>query len=123
MTVALEEFRREVRAWLEENCPEPMRTPMPQDEMASGGKRARYKNPDTKRWMDLCAGKGFTAPTWPVEYGGAGMGSSQQQVFRQEMARINAHQPLLGMGLSMIGPALLEFGTDEQKAEHLLKVT
>ena len=51
------------------------------------------------------------------------MGSSQQQVFRQEMARINARQPLLGMGLSTIGPALLEFGTDEQKAEHLLKVT
>ena len=123
MTVALEEFRREVRAWMEENCPESMRTPMPQDEMPSGGRRARYRNPDTKRWMDLCAGEGFTAPTWPVEYGGAGMGSAQQQVFRQEMARINAHQPLLGMGLSMIGPALLEFGTDEQKAEHLLKVT
>ena len=61
MRVVLEEFRREVRAWVEENCPESMRTPMPQDEMASGGKRARYKNPDTKRWMDLCAGKGFSA--------------------------------------------------------------
>lgn len=96
---------------------------MLQDEMPSGGKRTQYKNPDTKRWMDLCAEIGFTAPTWPQEYGGAGMDADQHQIFRQEMARINARQPLVGMGLSMIGPALLEFGTDEQKAEHLPKIT
>ena len=97
-----EGYRQEVRAWLEENCPESMRTPTPQDEVPTGGKRTQYKNRDTRRWMELCAGKGFTARTWPVEYGGAGMNSSQQQVFRQEMARINARQPLVGMGLSMI---------------------
>ena len=123
MNDALESFRREVSEWLESNCPESMRTPMPQDEMPSGGKRTEYKNPDTKKWMDLCSGKGFTAPTWPEQYGGAGMTAEQHQVFRQEMARINARQPLVGMGLSMIGPALLEFGTDEQKAEHLPKIT
>ena len=123
MTETLEPFRQEIRAWLEENCPESMRTAMPMDEMPSGGKRTEYKNPDTRRWMELCAYRGFTAPTWPLEYGGAGMDSSQHMVFRQEMARIKARQPLVGMGLSMIGPALLEFGTEEQKAEHLPKIT
>lgn len=122
MTDELDAFRLEMRGWLEENCPASMRTPMPQDEMPSGGKKTQYKNPDTKRWMDLCSAKGLTAPTWPVEFGGAGMDSRQHQVFRQEMAWINARQPLVGMGLSMIGPALLEFGTDEQKAEHLPKI-
>ncbi len=123
MTETLEPFRQEIRAWLEENCPESMRTAMPIDEMPSGGKRTEYKNPDTRRWMELCADRGFTAPTWPLEYGGAEMDSSQHMVFRQEMARIKARQPLVGMGLSMIGPALLEFGTKEQKAEHLPKIT
>ena len=123
MTETLEPFRQEIRAWLEENCPESMRTALPIDEMPSGGKRTEYKNPDTRRWMELCADRGFTAPTWPLEYGGAEMDSSQHMVFRQEMARIKARQPLVGMGLSMIGPALLEFGTEEQKAEHLPKIT
>lgn len=119
----MEAFRQEIRGWLEANCPASIRTPMPADEMPSGGKKTVYKNPDTKIWMDLCAKQGYTAPTWPTEYGGAGMSSEQHQVFRQEMARINARQPLSGMGLSMIGPALLEYGTDEQKAEHLPKIT
>ncbi|HCC43883.1 MAG TPA: acyl-CoA dehydrogenase, partial [Gammaproteobacteria bacterium] len=87
MTEVSEDFRLEIRGWLETNCPESMRTPMPQDEMPSGGKKTHYKNPDTKRWMDLCAERGLTAPTWPVQYGGAGMDSAQHQVLRQEMAR------------------------------------
>ncbi len=121
--MSLEAFREEVRGWLEENCPESMRTPMPADESPGGGKRAQFKNPDTKVWIDACAAKGFTAPTWPQEYGGAGLSAEEHQVLRQEMSRINARPPLVGMGLSMIGPALLEFGTDEQKAEHLPKIT
>ncbi|MCB1646394.1 MAG: acyl-CoA dehydrogenase family protein, partial [Pseudomonadales bacterium] len=76
----------------------------------------------TKVWLERCAAKGYTAPTWPAEYGGAGMDADQARIFREEMARINARQPLVGMGLSMIGPALLEFGNDEQKAEHLPKI-
>lgn len=123
MTENLEDFRSEIREWLERNCPASMRTPMPADEMPSGGRKTQYRNPDTKHWMDLCAARGLTAPTWPTEYGGGGMTSAENQVFNQEMARINARRPLAGMGLSMIGPALLEFGTDDQKAEHLPKIT
>ena len=115
-------FRQEIREWLEENCPASMRTPMPADEMPSGGKKTQYKNPDTKLWMDRCAEQGYTTPTWPKEYGGAGFDAEQHGIFQQELNRIGARRPLVGMGISMIGPALLEFGTEAQKAEHLPKI-
>ncbi|MFT7221537.1 MAG: alkylation response protein AidB-like acyl-CoA dehydrogenase [Candidatus Azotimanducaceae bacterium] len=124
MTTAasLEAFRTETRQWLEEHCPPSMRTAMPADESPGGGTKANYKNPETKAWMERCASKGFTAPIWPKEYGGAGLLVEEHQVLRQELVRINARAPLTGMGLSMIGPALLEYGTEEQKAEHLPKI-
>jgi alkylation response protein AidB-like acyl-CoA dehydrogenase len=114
-----ESFRQEVRSWLADNCPPSMRTPMPQHEYPGGGRRARYQNPDTKLWLDRMAAKGWTAPTWPVAYGGAGLDKHHNAVLQEELRRINARPPLLGMGLSMIGPALLEFGTEAQQAEHL----
>lgn len=120
--MSLEAFRTEVREWLEENCPATMRTPMVDGEYPGGGRRAQYKNPDTKLWMDRMAEKGWTAPTWPKEYGGGGLNVDEHAVLRQELARINARAPLVGMGLSMIGPALLEYGTEEQKQEHLPKI-
>ena len=116
-----ENFREETRSWLEENCPKSIRTPMPANETPGGGTRIKYRNPETKIWMDRCAARGFTAPIWPTEYGGAGLSVKESQVLREEMSRINARPALVGMGLSMIGPALLEYGTDEQKAEHLPK--
>jgi alkylation response protein AidB-like acyl-CoA dehydrogenase len=115
-------FREEVRGWLEDNCPASMRTPMVTDEYPGGGRRAEYKNADTKLWMDRCAERGYTVPSWPKEYGGAGLDKDEVVVLQQEMQRINARPALVGMGLSMIGPALLEYGTDIQKQEHLPKI-
>ena len=80
-----------------------------------GGRNASYANPDTKLWLERCAERGFTVPTWPQEFGGAGLSKDENVVLRHEMGRINARPPLVGMGLSMIGPALLEYGTDTQK--------
>ena len=118
----LEVFRDEVRGWLDENCPESMRTPMDANEHPGGGRNATYANPDTKVWLERCAERGFTVPTWPEEFGGAGLNKDENLVLRNEMGRINARPPLVGMGLSMIGPALLEYGTDAQKEEHLPKI-
>jgi alkylation response protein AidB-like acyl-CoA dehydrogenase len=95
---------------------------MPEDESPGGGRRAQYKNPDTKVWMDRCAERGYTVPTWPKEYGGGGLSKDENVVFQEEMRRINARPPHVGMGISMIGPALLEFGSEEQKLEHLPKI-
>ena len=82
-------FREEVRGWLEDNCPASMRTPMVADEYPGGGRRAQYKNADTKLWMDRCAERGYTVPSWPKEYGGAGLDKDEVVVLQQEMQRIN----------------------------------
>lgn len=118
----LQEFRMETRAWLDENCPASMRTPMVAGEEVSGGSKMRSSNPDSYRWLDVMAEKGWTAPNWPVEYGGAGLDMDHYVVLLQEMTRINARAPLGGMGVSMIGPTLLEFGNDDQKTRHLPKI-
>lgn len=115
-------FREQLRDWLEDSCPPSMRTPMPEDETPGGGRRAKFKNPETKLWLERCAEKGYTVPTWPTEYGGAGLNKDQAEIFQGEMRRINARPPHVGMGISMIGPALLEYGTQEQKLEHLPKI-
>lgn len=119
---AVEAFRKEVRDWLAENCPASMRTPMPADETPGGGRRARFKNPDTKVWMDRMAERGFVVPMWPKAYGGAGLSRQEAQVLAEEMREINARPAHVGMGISMIGPALLEYGTEAQKLEHLPKI-
>lgn len=118
----LSAFRKEVSTWLEENCPPSMRTAMPADETPGGGRRAVFKNPETKIWLDRMAERGFTVPMWPREYGGAGLSTEENLVLGEELRRINARPALVGMGISMIGPALLEFGTEEQKQEHLPKI-
>ena len=58
----------------------------------------------------------------PPLKGGAGLDAGENQVLQEELRRINARPALLGMGISMIGPALLEFGTEAQKREHLPKI-
>ena len=63
--------------------------------------------------------KGSVAPTWPSEFGGGGLGSDKALVLNQQMERIKVAAPSSGMGLTMIGPTFLEFGTEEQKHRHI----
>ena len=122
MSAALDEFRQELRDWLERNCPPSMRTPMPAEEYPGGGRRTVYRNPETKLWMERMAERGYTVPLWPKAYGGAGLTKDQNRVLQEELRRVNARPALVGMGISMIGPALLEYGTEEQKQAHLPKI-
>ena len=115
-------FREEARDWLQENCPPTIRRPAGPGEGTGGGRRAAYPNPEVKLWLDRMAEKGWTAPTWPKEYGGGGLSKEQAGILGEEMRRIRARPAHTGMGLSMIGPALLEFGSEEQKQEHLPKI-
>jgi len=114
-----ETFRAETRSWLEENCPPSMRTPMKDDEIVWGGKRGTFKNPESKLWLDRMGEKGWTAPQWPKKYGGGGLSPAEARVLQQEMSRIKARQPLFSFGLWMFGPALLEFGNEEQKMRFI----
>ncbi|HUD50777.1 acyl-CoA dehydrogenase family protein [Parvibaculum sp.] len=115
----IEKFRQETREWLEANCPASMRTPSGEDDMPWGGRNFVWKNPDQKLWLDRMASRGWTAPTWPKEYGGGGLTKEESLVLGQEMRRIKARVPLASFGLWMLGPALLEFANEEQKREHI----
>ncbi|MCC5812167.1 MAG: acyl-CoA dehydrogenase family protein [Ectothiorhodospiraceae bacterium] len=116
----LEAFRRETRAWLEENCPQSMRSPVMSDkDQCWGGRNWTFQSEDQRLWLERMAEKGWTAPDWPSEYGGGGLSREQVKVLRQEMARIRARPPLHSFGVWMIGPAILKFGSEELKRQHL----
>ncbi len=116
--MSLEEFRAEARDWLEHNCPESMRQGMIHFEDAY----EVYSTDDARDWLDRAAVRGWTAPTWPTEYGGGGLDRQRAKVLTEEMGRIKALPPASGMGLAMIGPTLLEFGTEDQKQRHVPKI-
>ena len=116
----LDTFRSETRSWLEANCPAEMREPMKGfDDACWGGRNYTFASDAQKQWLDVMAAKGWTVPTWPKEYGGAGLSRAEENVLLQEMRRINARSPLSSLGIWMLGPALLKFGRDDQKAEFL----
>ena len=110
----LDTFRAEAREWLDANFPASLaHQPM---QMIPG---AEGLTADGKLWKQRMADKGWGAPTWPTEYGGGGLSGAQARVLLQEMARIGAENPVAGMGTSMFGPTLLEYGTEAQKKRHI----
>ena len=119
----LEAFRHETRAWLEENCPASMRTPMPDDEQVWGGRNAHFHSEDAKLWFDRMVEKRWVAPTWPAEYGGGGLSNEEATILAQELKRINARPALNSFGIWMLGPALLEFASEEQKQKFIPPIT
>ena len=118
----LSAFRAEVRSWLDINCPKSMRAPAVQDEVVWGGRNFQFKNPDSKMWLERMAGKGWTCPMWPEEFGGGGLSKEESIVLSQELSRINARPALTSFGISMLGPVLLESASYEQKLEHIPKI-
>ena len=87
----LDDFRSETRVWLEANYPPSLHElQASEDDVTWGGKRAVYKNPDSKLWLDRMAARGWTAPTWPKEYGGGGLTQEEARVLNQELGRIQA---------------------------------
>ncbi len=121
--MTLEDFRSETRAWLEENCPPGMRTPMPDDERVWGGKNPVFKHPESKVWMERMVERGWTAPQWPREYGGGGLSRAEAAILTEEMNRISARPPLFSFGLGMLGPLLLDIGTQAEKERYLAPIT
>lgn len=119
----LDAFRQEVRTWLEENCPKSMRTPFSADnDQCWGGRDFKFKSEEQRQWLERMAEKGWTAPDWPKEYGGGGMSPQEHKILRQELSRIQARPALSSFGVWMIGPAILKFGSEELKRQHLPKM-
>ena len=115
----LQSFREETRAWLEENCPPGARGP---GEVSNGSTKIVIQDPDTRLWLEHMVERGWTVPSWPREYGGGGLSKSEYVVLLEEMKRIKARPALSSFGTSMIGPTLLELGTEEQKQRHLPRI-
>ncbi len=119
----LDTFRSETRVWLAENCPPEMREPVRSDaDICWGGRHFAPSSPAQKDWLDRMAARGWTVPDWPKDYGGGGLSAAETKVLREEMAAIRARNPLNSFGISMLGPALLKYGTEEQKLEHLPRI-
>jgi len=116
-------FRQEVRTFLKNELPERFRGIFTAGGMMGGGEggdmRSRFE--EIREWREKLAGKGWIAPAWPKEYGGAGLTVMEQFIMNEEFAEARAPQ-VGGMGTSMIGPTLIIHGDDEQKKEHLGRI-
>jgi alkylation response protein AidB-like acyl-CoA dehydrogenase len=123
MTDDLEGFRADTRAWLEANCPAEMREPIRSEaDLCWGGRNWSFQSDAQEHWLQLMAERGWTVPDWPRAYGGGGLSASEARTLKEEMQRIGARSPLTSFGISMLGPALLKFGTEEQKKHYLSQI-
>ena len=120
----LETFRKDTHAWLEANCPPEMRRPVQGEEDACwGGRHPVFQSDAQRLWLERMAEKGWTVPEWPREYGGGGLTREEAKILRQELRALGCRPPLTSFGISMLGPALLKYGSEEQKREYLPKIT
>jgi alkylation response protein AidB-like acyl-CoA dehydrogenase len=122
-------FRAEVRQFIQGRMPDRYRRGSDDEvteELATGWQADRMsEDPDRRQtaieWASALAERGWFAPAWPEEYGGAGLSTIEQFIYNQEMAGAGAPMPG-GMGVSMLGPTLIVHGSEEQKKEHLPKI-
>ncbi len=119
MSDELETFRQQTRVWLNSNCPASMRTPASQAELFWGGRNAQYISDDQRHWFETMRDQGWLAPDWPKVYGGGDLSPEKTALLKEEMQLLGCRPPLVGMGLWMIGPTLLQFGNEQQKQQFL----
>src|SRR5271167_3352469 len=112
-----EAFRADFRAWLEKNAPQ---SDQSNSEILADGEQSDFRR--RVAWFRKLAAGGWACISWPKEYGGRGAGILQNIVYNQELARIGAPAPLIGMGPGLLGPTLIHWGTEEQKHRYLPKI-
>jgi len=116
----LESFRAEVASWLQDNFPKTLKG---QGIAPFGGVEGEVEiDPDAALWRERLASRGWGTPTWPSEIGGGGLSHVEAKVLSEEMHRVGAINPiplLAGMGVTMVGPTILEYGTEDQKRRHI----
>jgi alkylation response protein AidB-like acyl-CoA dehydrogenase len=118
-----EDFRLSVRNWLEEKAPKALQGRMGDILSAyQGGSKTAPPYPESRAWLEMMAAKGWTVPTWPKEYGGGGLSRQEAKVLNEELTRLKLPPPLSGFGITMIGPTMLQYGTEEQKQQHIPRI-
>jgi alkylation response protein AidB-like acyl-CoA dehydrogenase len=116
-------FRADTRSWLEANCPPEMCEPIRSEaDLCWGGRNWTFQSDAQRRWLEVMAARGWTVPDWPKDYGGGGLSPDEARVLKEEMQRIGARSPLTSFGISMLGPALLQFGSEVQKKDYLPQI-
>jgi alkylation response protein AidB-like acyl-CoA dehydrogenase len=115
-------WRKVVRDFIKDETPAAMR--QTGDAMGEGAMFARGRDAmgAMKEWRDKIISKGWIAPAWPTKYGGAGLGVIEQFILSEEFAEAGVPGNLGGFGVMMIGPTIIEHGTEEQKEEHLTRI-
>ena len=113
-------FRAEVQQFLADNFPEELKGT---NNALSGVDGPTNETPAQKNWREAMGARGWGTPTWPKEYGGGGLTKAQAKILDQEMGKAGAYNPIGGMGVMMFGPTLLEYGSEEQKKEHIPPIT
>lgn len=114
-------FRDEIRGWLKANVPSSLYgrpVLMPSESAAEPAEIAQAR----EQYLKVMSARGFTAPRWPEQYGGAGLSADQARVLQEELEALRLPPALLGMGISMIGPTLLVHGNEQQKQRYLPKI-
>ena len=114
-TDATKAFRAEARAWLDENFPKSLAGRAAE---VLAGESVDSSESEALEWGKRLGAKGWATPTWPAEYGGGGLSQIEAQILNQEIDRAGAFNPLwrtTGMGITMVGPTILEYGTEDQK--------
>lgn len=120
---SLETFRTQARAWLEANCPASLRGPAAAGELVWGGSRIEFDNEDQRLWFERMRDRNWFCPAWPEAYGGGGLAPEEVAVLEQELKRLRCRPPQINLGIWMLGPVLLEYGTEEQKQRLLTPMT
>lgn len=109
-------FREEVRAFLKDNFPPELAG---KSNALSAIEGPGEESDAAQRWREAVGSRGWGTPTWPKEYGGGGLSRKQARTLDEEFAKVGAWNPIGGMGVMMFGPTLLEYGSEEQKREHI----
>jgi alkylation response protein AidB-like acyl-CoA dehydrogenase len=111
-----EDFRAEAAAWLAENFAPSL---VGKENLLAVIEGDSDPDPEVAAWKKAMGEKGWGTPTWPKAYGGGGLDSKQARILQDEMAKINAWNPIGGLGVMMLGPTLLEFASEEQKQRYI----
>ncbi|MCB9521463.1 MAG: acyl-CoA dehydrogenase family protein [Myxococcales bacterium] len=118
--MSLEDFRAEAALWIVENAPRSLYgTRSGRFDGYWGGKKQPPVSEDVARWLAACVERGWTAPDWPTELGGGGLSRQHTEIISEILTELKLPPPLVGFGLAMIGPTLLDFGNDAQRAAHI----
>ncbi len=115
MSGDLATFRADVRSWLAENLTDELR------EVSARSTSVFVDKQHTLKWQAILHKKGWVAPSWPAQYGGTGWSEAERHIFASECALAGA-PPLAPMGLRMVAPAIMQYGTEAQKAQYLPRI-